>query len=153
MKIENGKIAECTELELYDFYLTRGWDEIYSFPDYMQRCVANGTKIIEIETEDDEDEDEDEEREIKLNYRTCDDEDIKNALRLYAQRKVDSINIVNLYPGWFVEEYDMEIDEHEGYDMDWWGHFHLDGVEIQLHGCCMWGYILIERDEYDEDDE
>lgn len=47
MKIENGKILEATELELYYFYLTRGWDELYSFPEYKCLCKEQGSKIIE----------------------------------------------------------------------------------------------------------
>lgn len=46
MKIENNKIIEATELELYDFYLTRDWDELYSFPEYKRLCEEQGTKII-----------------------------------------------------------------------------------------------------------
>lgn len=47
MKIKNNKIIEATELELYNFYLTRGWDELYSFPEYKRLCMNQGTKIIE----------------------------------------------------------------------------------------------------------
>lgn len=90
-----------------------------------------------------------ERRSVKLDYRTCNDEDIRKALKSYAKKKVDLIEIENLYPGWFADEYDMEIDEHNGYDMDWWGHFYLDGVEIPLFGCCMYGYIRIEREDED----
>lgn len=46
MKVEKGKIVECTEAELFEYYLTRGWDDIFSFPDYMRRCIENGTKVI-----------------------------------------------------------------------------------------------------------
>ena len=38
MKIENGKIVEATESELYDYYLTREWFEVYSFPHYKRLC-------------------------------------------------------------------------------------------------------------------
>ena len=46
MKIENGKIIEATEDELFDYYLRREYDLIYAFPMYMMACKKNGTKII-----------------------------------------------------------------------------------------------------------
>lgn len=49
MKIENGKIVEATKVELFDYYLKRGFDEIYSFPDYCERCELYGTKIVDKE--------------------------------------------------------------------------------------------------------
>lgn len=45
MKIENNKIIECTESELYSYWLVR-YDDIMSFPEYMERCKALGTVII-----------------------------------------------------------------------------------------------------------
>lgn len=47
MRIQNKKIIEATEAELYDYYLTRGWDDLYSFFEYKQLCAEQGTKIIE----------------------------------------------------------------------------------------------------------
>ena len=47
MTIKNGKIAEATESELFNYYLSRGFDDIMSFTDYMKRCVENGTIIKE----------------------------------------------------------------------------------------------------------
>lgn len=47
MKIENGKIVEATESELYDYYLTREWFELYSFPDYKRLCKELGATIVE----------------------------------------------------------------------------------------------------------
>ena len=49
MKIKNGKIAEATESELFDYYLSRGFDDIMSFTDYMKRCESHGTVITEKE--------------------------------------------------------------------------------------------------------
>lgn len=45
MKIENGKIIEATEKELYDYWLER-FEEIMSFTDYLYCVQANGTKVI-----------------------------------------------------------------------------------------------------------
>lgn len=45
MKVENGIIVECTENELFKYYLEQEWDNIYSFPDYMNRCILLGTKV------------------------------------------------------------------------------------------------------------
>lgn len=46
MKVENGKITECTEVELFEYYLTRGWDDIMPFTEYKEKCEKNGTKVI-----------------------------------------------------------------------------------------------------------
>lgn len=51
MKVENGKIVEATELELYDYYLTREWYYFYSFTEYKYECELNGTKITDKEEE------------------------------------------------------------------------------------------------------
>lgn len=53
MKIENGKIAEATTNELFDYYLTRGFDDIMSFTDYVRACMRAGTKVVKREDEDD----------------------------------------------------------------------------------------------------
>ena len=45
MKVENGKIVEATESELFDYYLTRGWNDIMSFPDYLEKMKNAGVKI------------------------------------------------------------------------------------------------------------
>ena len=45
MKIENGKIVEATESELYDYYLTRGWDDVMSFPEYLERMRSVGVVV------------------------------------------------------------------------------------------------------------
>lgn len=52
MKIKNGKIAEATELELFDYYLSRGFDDIMSFKRYMERCEDLGTVIIKEEKDE-----------------------------------------------------------------------------------------------------
>ena len=46
MKARKGKIVECTESELYAYYLRHGWDDLYPFDEYKRRCEANGTKIL-----------------------------------------------------------------------------------------------------------
>ncbi len=47
MKVENGKIVEASEKELFDYYLTRGLDEILSFSDYIKQMEKAGVKIYE----------------------------------------------------------------------------------------------------------
>ena len=52
MKIQNSKIVEATENELYDYYLTRGWCDVYDFPPYKRLCKEQGTIVTdEQETE------------------------------------------------------------------------------------------------------
>lgn len=47
MIIENGKIKQCTDIELYGYYLSR---EIYlcgiSYYQYRDACMKHGTKVI-----------------------------------------------------------------------------------------------------------
>ncbi len=47
MKIENGKIVGVTEQELFDFYLKRELDDIYSFDEYLRRMKAAGVNVIQ----------------------------------------------------------------------------------------------------------
>jgi hypothetical protein len=46
MKIENDKIIQATEDELYSYWLSRGWDDVYSFHEYMQRMKDAGCEVI-----------------------------------------------------------------------------------------------------------
>lgn len=46
MKVENGKIVEATESELFDYYLTREWDDIMSFPDYLEKMKSAGVEVV-----------------------------------------------------------------------------------------------------------
>lgn len=46
MKVEDGKIKEITENELYDLWLRRGMDDIMSFTEYMMRFESAGTNVI-----------------------------------------------------------------------------------------------------------
>lgn len=45
MKVEDGKIKMATEDELYDYYISRGFDDVMSFDEYMSRCKELGTKL------------------------------------------------------------------------------------------------------------
>ena len=45
MKIENNKIVEATENELFDYYLRVGWDDVMSFPDYSEHMKDKGVII------------------------------------------------------------------------------------------------------------
>lgn len=47
MKVKNGKIVECTDNELFNWYLKNNWDDLYSYPDYKEKCIQHGTKITE----------------------------------------------------------------------------------------------------------
>ena len=49
MKIENSKIIEATEEELFSYWLQSGYDDIIPFDTYMFKCEKNGTKIIKDE--------------------------------------------------------------------------------------------------------
>ena len=45
-KIDNGKIVEATENELYKVYLDRGMDDIASFTEYKVMMQGAGCKIV-----------------------------------------------------------------------------------------------------------
>lgn len=48
MKIINGKIAECTETELYEYYIKRDIALCgISFYQFANSCRINGTRIID----------------------------------------------------------------------------------------------------------
>lgn len=47
MKIDNGKIVEATENELYKVYLDRGMDDIFSFTEYKVMMQGAGCKIVD----------------------------------------------------------------------------------------------------------
>ena len=49
MKVENGKIVEITENELFNLYLDRGIDDIYSFPQYVEMFKKAGCVILDKE--------------------------------------------------------------------------------------------------------
>lgn len=45
MKVENGKIVEITENELFSLYLKRGMDDIMSFVDYRNAMERAGCAV------------------------------------------------------------------------------------------------------------
>ena len=47
MKVEDGKIIQATEEELFAYYLRRGFDDLFSFDFYKTRCIELGTEVIE----------------------------------------------------------------------------------------------------------
>ena len=49
MKVENGKIVEITENELFHLYLDRGIDDIYSFSQYVEMFKKAGCVILDKE--------------------------------------------------------------------------------------------------------
>ena len=49
MKVENGKIVEITENELFKLYLDRGMDDIYSFPQYVEMFKKAGCVILSVQ--------------------------------------------------------------------------------------------------------
>lgn len=48
MKVVNGKIVEATELELYQYWLTR-FSDVFSFNEYKAKVQQAGTTIVEDE--------------------------------------------------------------------------------------------------------
>ena len=46
MEVKNGKIVVIDEDELFELYLKRGMDDIYSFPDYVRRFEQAGTLVL-----------------------------------------------------------------------------------------------------------
>ncbi|MEE3344759.1 MAG: hypothetical protein VZS44_11745 [Bacilli bacterium] len=79
-----------------------------------------------------------------LDYRTCTDDDIKKALTELAHKKSGYVRINNIYPGYFEDIFDMEIDDENGFDMDWWGHMYVDQINVSVFGCCRYGYAIFK---------
>ncbi len=46
MIIKDGKIIECTDIELFEYWLKR-YDDVYSYPDFKQKMVELGVLINE----------------------------------------------------------------------------------------------------------
>lgn len=90
-------------------------------------------------------------KEIKLDFMTCTDREIENALIGFEKGKIDYILIENIFPAYFEDRYDMEIDKiSNGRDMDWWGTINgilTNSYKIPVFGCCRYGYVTIEREE------
>ena len=51
MKIVNGRIAEATRDEMYDYYLKWEWYTAMPFPEWLSNCKNNGTKVTDDEEE------------------------------------------------------------------------------------------------------
>lgn len=49
MKVENGKIVEITEQELFGLYLDRGMDDVMDFHEYRNRMERAGCCVREDE--------------------------------------------------------------------------------------------------------
>lgn len=47
VRVENGKIVEIGENELFSLYLERGVDDLMSFPDYVEKFKAAGCVVHE----------------------------------------------------------------------------------------------------------
>lgn len=47
MKVEDNKIIEATEMELFQHYLKAEYDLIMSFDDYLQAMQKQGVRILE----------------------------------------------------------------------------------------------------------
>ena len=47
MKVEDGKIVEATENELFGLYLERGMDDVMDFHEYRRRMEHVGCKVVD----------------------------------------------------------------------------------------------------------
>ena len=47
MKIENGKIAEATRDEMFDYYIAQCYDDAMSFSEFLRMCEENGMRITD----------------------------------------------------------------------------------------------------------
>lgn len=45
MKVEDGKIVEATENELFGLYLERGMDDVMDFHEYRRRMEKAGCRV------------------------------------------------------------------------------------------------------------
>ena len=47
MKVENNKIIEATEDELFNIYLEKGYDDFMTFTDYVNQMKRAGVKVAD----------------------------------------------------------------------------------------------------------
>ena len=47
MKVIKGIIVEATRNELFTYYLKRELDDVYSFPDFVERMKEAGTVVLD----------------------------------------------------------------------------------------------------------
>lgn len=52
MKVEDGKIVEATENELFGLYLERGMDDVMDFHEYRRRMEKAGCRVRDGESID-----------------------------------------------------------------------------------------------------
>jgi len=45
MTVVDGKITACTENELYRYWLSRCWDDLYTFPEFRRGMEALGVIV------------------------------------------------------------------------------------------------------------
>ena len=46
MIIVNSKIVQATRKELYEYYLSEDWYEVYSFPDFLAKMEDAGCEVV-----------------------------------------------------------------------------------------------------------
>ena len=46
MKVENGKIVEVTENELFSLYLERGMDDVMKSEKHLCNCQCAGCRVV-----------------------------------------------------------------------------------------------------------
>lgn len=46
MKVEDGKIVEATENEMFSLYLERGMDDVMDFHEYRRRMEKAGCRVM-----------------------------------------------------------------------------------------------------------
>lgn len=53
MKVVNGEIVEATDNELFSYWLSCGWCDVCSFPDFKARMELLGTNVTPDEVHND----------------------------------------------------------------------------------------------------
>ena len=84
---------------------------------------------------------------MELDYRKCSKEDIENALKSLSEKAIEDVEIANIFPCFFENEFNMEMDSIES-SMHWEGFMAFNGVEIRVAGDAKAGTAYLER--YDD---
>lgn len=82
---------------------------------------------------------------LELDYRKYTIKEINNELKQLIKGEVNEVHIENIHPSVLEDEYSMEIDDENGFDMDWWGHFYYDGVRVGVFGSGRYGYASLSK--------
>ena len=80
---------------------------------------------------------------MELDYCKCSIEDIKDALKLLSEKAIEDVEIANILPRFFDNEFHMEMEGIES-SMYWEGSMVFNDIEIRVAGNAKAGTAYLE---------